>query len=134
MGYYPTISQDLLEESIAFAAQHTDVSQQDRDIIMHARKSLLFSSDAAWIEKRRKRPTVFDVRMGRFDGAETCELVGTYALSKLADKFDSDIIGLSRDDGLAVLRDATGCAADRARKEICRIFKDLGLKIPSMPA
>ena len=52
--------------------------------------------------------------MGCFDGAEICELVGTYALSKLADKFDSDNIGLYRDDRLAVLRDATGSAADRA--------------------
>ena len=99
----------------------------DRDIIMHARKSLLFSSDAAWMKKDGRG--LFDVTMGCFDGAEICELVGTYALSKLADKFDNDNIGLYRDDGLVVLRDATGSAADRARKEICRIFKDLGLKI-----
>ena len=67
--------------------------------------------------------------MGCFDGAEVCELVGTYALSKLSEEFDSADIGLYRDDGLAVIRDATGSTADRTRKTICQIFTNLGLKL-----
>ena len=38
--------------------------------------------------------------MGFFDGAETCELVGCYLLSLLAEKYGHNI-GLYRDDGLA---------------------------------
>jgi hypothetical protein len=40
------------------------------------------------------------MNMGSFDGAETCELVGSYLLSKLAPEYGNDI-GLYRDDGLA---------------------------------
>ena len=42
--------------------------------------------------------------MGSFDGAEVCELVGTYVLSKLASKYDKNQIGLYRDDDLAVVK------------------------------
>ena len=38
--------------------------------------------------------------MGSFDGAETCELVGSYLLSKLTPELGNNI-GLYRDDGLA---------------------------------
>jgi hypothetical protein len=38
--------------------------------------------------------------MGSFDGAETCELVGSYLLSKLAPEYGNDT-GLYKDDGLA---------------------------------
>ena len=42
----------------------------------------------------------FDVGQGSYDGAEACELVGLYILSKL-EKLNINI-GLYRDDGLAV--------------------------------
>ena len=38
---------------------------------------------------------LFDVTMGSYDGAETCELVGTYIPSAI----NNMIIGLYRDDG-----------------------------------
>ena len=57
----------------------------------------------------------FDVTMGSYDGAETCELVGLYILSQLK---NLDInIGLYRDDGLAVCR-KTPRQAERIKKEI----------------
>ena len=72
---------------------------------------------------------LFDVTMGCFDGAEVCELVGTYALSKIAHEINSSDVGLYRDDGLAVLRDVTGSEADRMRKTVCKIFNNLGLRL-----
>ena len=47
---------------------------------------------------------MFDVTMGCFDGAEICELVGTFALAKITEEFASKDIRLYRDNGLAVLR------------------------------
>ena len=44
-----------------------------------------------------------DVTMGSYDGAETCELVGSYILYKIRDLFDGEV-RLYRDDGLAILR------------------------------
>ena len=46
----------------------------------------------------------FDVAMGSYDGAEVCELVGLLILNKLAKETDKDMVGLYRDDGLAVMR------------------------------
>ena len=46
---------------------------------------------------------VFDVTMGSYDGAETCELIGKYMLSLITAKF-KDQVGLYRDDGLAVCK------------------------------
>ena len=46
---------------------------------------------------------MFDVTMGSYDGAETCELIGTYMLSLISSKF-KDEVGLYRDNGLAVCK------------------------------
>ena len=42
---------------------------------------------------------MFDVTMGSYDGAETCELIGLYMLS-LIKPILNDKVGLYRDDGL----------------------------------
>ena len=50
--------------------------------------------------------------MGSYDGAETCELVGSYLLSQLPETID---LGLYRDDGLGISRPNT--AGYRPNKE-----------------
>ena len=93
--FYPSISKDLVLKSIDYAKQFATVTQKDIDIIMHARKSLLFAKDNIWI-KNTGDPT-FDVTMGSFDGAELCEMVGLYMLNTLGDKFGHERLGLYRD-------------------------------------
>ena len=51
---------------------------------MHAKKSLLYHNNSPW-EKKKTRDQ-FDVTMGSYDGAETCELIGAYMLSLIAPK------------------------------------------------
>ena len=70
---------------------------------------------------------MFDVTMGSFDGAETCEVVGSYLLSILKKKF-GDCIGLYRDDGLAAFK-KTPQQLEKIKKQICKIFSDNGLRI-----
>ena len=65
--------------------------------------------------------------MGSFDGAETCELVGCYLLSLLTDKYGQNI-GLYRDDGLAAFN-KTPQEFEKIKKELCKIFRENGLKI-----
>ena len=67
--------------------------------------------------------------MGAYDGAEICELVGLYALHLMKGKINTFSVGLYRDDGLAVLKKSTGSRAERARKDLVKIFQNLGLKI-----
>ena len=62
-----------------------------------------------------------------FVGEETCELVGCFFLFQLQAKFGQNI-GLYRHDGLAIT-DTTPRATENIKQEICRIFKDNGLRI-----
>ena len=58
----------------------------------------------------------FDVSMGANDGAEICELVGLYILTEIHKNIDFTSVGLYRDDGLAVMRSASGSSLDKHRK------------------
>ena len=47
----------------------------------------------------------------------------------LAEKFGKENIGLYRDDGLAVIKGTSDRLADKARIDVCVIFKKFGLRI-----
>ena len=113
-----SVIKDLLGCALDFASNYVTIFAADRHIIMHAKQSLLFSNETPWQE--RNSNTLFDVTMGSFDGAETCELVGCYLLSQLTQISDLNS-GLYRDDGLAVLNQ-TPQKIEKVKKEICRIF------------
>ena len=127
VNIYPSITKELLHDALEFAKQHVQVSDDDMNVIMHARKSLLFAQGQAWPKK--DRGDMFNVTMGAYDGAEACEVVGAYILHKLAVHLDWTSVGLYRDDELAVQKDASGPVADRVRKQIIEVFKSCGLKI-----
>ena len=78
---------------------------------------------------KKDKDEIFDVTMGSHDGAEACELVGAFILSKLVPIFGKENVGLYRDDGLAILRNANGHRADRVRKDVIEAFRKLGLRI-----
>ena len=64
--------------------------------------------------------------MGSYDGAELCELVGSFRLSQLQ-KININI-GLDRDDRLAI-SNTTPRDTVNNKKEICCIFNHNGLRI-----
>ena len=66
--------------------------------------------------------------MGSYDGAECCELVGLYILDKIKNTISYEYVGLYRDDGLAAIQ-GSGPFVEAKRKQICKLFKDLGLKV-----
>ena len=75
---------------------------------------------------QKKGDTTFDVTMRSYDGAEKCELVGSFLLSQLQ---NLDVnIGLYRDDGLAISK-AAQRYTENIKKEICRVFNQHGLRI-----
>ena len=71
----------------------------------------------------------FNVPMGCYDGAEVCELVGTYILNKLKNVTNKDNIGLYRDDGLGILQNIPKTEIEWKKKQIVKVFKDCGLSI-----
>ena len=73
--FYPSITENLLKKALTFAEAHAHLSDDDKAIIHHARKSLLFNDQQTWI---KRDSGLFDVTMGAHDRAEVCELVGNY--------------------------------------------------------
>ena len=96
-------------------------------VIKHCRKSVLHNNYEPW--KKRNTGSCFNVIMGSYDGAEVFELVGMYLLSVLANIIDKNNSGLYRDDGLIFLRNMNGQKMDRVRKNVIKIFKEVGFKI-----
>ena len=95
--FYPSIKQTLLTKALEFAKLHVNIKSIDYDIIIHARKSLLYCNGDPWL---KKESGLFGVTMGAYDGAEVCELVSIYLLVLLSSKCLKQNIGLYRDDRL----------------------------------
>ena len=125
--FYPSITEELLDKAIAWAQNYVTISEQQIEIIKHARNSLLFSNGKTWI-KQQDNP-LFDVTMGSNDGAEVCELVGLFILNSLAKKYGKERVGLYRDDGLILLSGTSARLADKARKYLHELFGEFQLKI-----
>ena len=89
-----------MTKCLKFSEETDQISNGDKKIIYHARKSLLFNEGGTWV----KKDGLSDVTLGVYDGAEVCELVGTFLLDKISEKSDKNSIGLYRDDGLPVLK------------------------------
>ena len=72
--FYPTITKDLLTKCLKFAEEKVQISDDDKKIIYHARKSLLFNEGGTWM----KKDGLSYVTMGAYDGAEYVNLLGLF--------------------------------------------------------
>ena len=88
--FYPSISEDLLNKALSWATNLVTITDQQIEVIMHARKSLLFNKEKPWIKKGNA--TSFDVTMGSYDGADVCELVGLFILNSLEKTFGKKVV------------------------------------------
>ena len=96
------------------------------EIIYHAWKSLLFDGNDRWM---KKQSGLFDVAMGAYDGQEVCELVGTYMLSLISEKYNEKDFGPYCDDRLGVVKNKSGSEREKIKKNIQKIFKENKLDI-----
>ena len=94
---------------------------------MQSRKTLLFQNSESWVKKTGNED--FDVPMGCYDGAEVCELVGSFILNKLTSIINKSNIGLYRDGGLGIVQNVSKPEIERKKKTIVKIFKGCGLSI-----
>ena len=122
-SFYPSISENLLLKSINWAKQFLTITDQQIEIILQSKKNLIYKDSKPW---SKKGDSLFDVAMGAFDGAETCELVGLFILKDL-DTLDIDV-GIYRDDVLAA-SSPTPRQNENIKKKICEIFRKYSLKI-----
>ena len=127
VNFYPSITPQLLNKALEFASAYIHITAEERlQIIMHTKQSLLFKDGIAWMKK--DSDGMFDVTMGSYDGAETCEFVGAYLLCQLPNEINRNQIGLYRDDGLAAFR-TTARRLEQIKKSICKVFSNNQLQI-----
>ena len=120
------MKETLLIKAITFAEKLVNITKEDKVIIKHARKSLLYDNSEPCM---KKDSGLFDLTMGVYDGAEVCELVGTFLLYKLSLKYNKNDIDLSRDDGLAIFKNISDPKSEKLKKNIQKIFKENQLDI-----
>ena len=125
--YYPSISEEMLDNALELAKQHVEITDLQIEIIKKCRTSVIFYNNQAWIKANTTNG--FDTPMGAFDSAQVSDLVGIYILHFLSRSFQMRNIGLYRDDGLMVVEKSNGPLVSRWQKRLYNAFKLLGLKI-----
>ena len=125
VSFYPSISDSLLNKTLDWAQQYITISEEERENIFEARKSLLYYGGNLWVKKSDPN---FDVPMGAYDGAELCDIVGLFLLSELQNLKLNATIGGYKDDNLAVSR-ASPRQTEMMKKKICEVFRRHGLEI-----
>ena len=126
IDFYPSINETLPLETLEFASEFTAITEDEKEIIMHSKDTLLFHNNSTW--QKSNQTNQFDITMGSYDGAETCELI-VYILHKIKHIVDHKDVGLYRDDGLAVLRNMSTTQTNQLVKSLTREFKNFGLNI-----
>ena len=125
--FYPSISLSLFNRAIEFGKEIYNLSNDEISIITQSKKTLLFSDGKPWVKKDDEND--FDVPMACYNGAEVCELVGTYFLNQLKVVIAKENMGLYRDDGLGIFKNMSGPEVERKKNELVKIFKNNGLSI-----
>ena len=113
---------------VRFAEAYTNISDEGKRIINHSRKSLLFNNQEAWIKSESE---LFEVTIGTYNGAEVCELVGSFLLYQLSNKYNKKDIGLYRDYGLTVFKNKSDPKAERIKRDFPKNFRENGETLSS---
>ena len=124
--FYLSIKETLLIKAINFAKNRVNITNEEKVIIKHARKSLLYYNNEP---SMKKGSGLFDVTMGAYDTVEVCKLVGTFPLYKLSLKYNKNNVGLYRNDGLAIFKNISGPKSEKVQKDIQKLFKENELDI-----
>ena len=73
----------------------------------------------------KKQSGLFEATMGAYDGAEVCELVGTYMIFLISQKHNKKYSGLYRDDGLPVVKNKSGPETEKIKKAYKNYLKKI---------
>ena len=125
VNFYPSITLELLQKALDWASELTDISDEDIEIMLETKKSLLIRNGEFWTKKGEEN---FDVAQGSYDSAECSDLVGLFMLSELKKRNLDAALGLFRDDGLGTSH--LSCQQiDDIKKIICEVFRSHGLEL-----
>ena len=124
--FYPSITKELLVRSLNHAREYTEITEEEIEIILARRKTILSDNRRSWVKSHVDN---FDVPMGAYNSAQVADLVGIYILDTLGRIVNSQQVGLYRDDGIIYIPDSNGPKTASIQKKIIRAFKLLGFRI-----
>ena len=75
----PSISKYSLQKSLKFCQNKSIYNPRIRKDYIPFSESLLFKEEETWMKKEGE---LFEVTMGAYNGAQTCELIGLFILYK----------------------------------------------------
>ena len=101
--FYPSIIKELLVRSFNHAREYTEVTEEEIEIILASRKTVLSDNRRSWVKSYVDN---FDVSMGAYDSAQVADLVGIYILDTLGRIVNSQQVGLYRVDGIIYIPDS----------------------------
>ena len=124
--FYTSITKELLVRSLNHAWEYMDIPEEEIEIILASRKSVLSESRRSWVKSHVDN---FDVSMGAYDSAQVADLVGIYIIDTLGRIVNLEQVGLYRDDGIIYIPESNGPKTSSIQKKIIRAFKLQGLRI-----
>ena len=124
--FYPSITKELFTLALNWAASFVDIPEEDRELYLHTKQSLLVNDGCTWV---KKGPVNFDIAMGAYDGAEACDLVALFLLSKLQHLPIN--VGAYRDDVLAVCS-LTPSQVEKVKQKMVLVFQEHGLRVTAV--
>ena len=116
----------LLNDALTFAETIINLDDQDKKVIYHSHKLLLYNQEQTWM---KEGSDLFDDSMGAHDSAEVCELIGIFLLNLLGRQYNTKNSSLYRDDGLSIFKNWSGLQMEKIKKRLQKVFKNNGLDI-----
>ena len=127
VNFYPSISEKLLKEAIEWAKKFIDIPDEDIEVILESKNSIILNEGVPW---SKIGDSNFDVAQGSFDGAECAELVGIFILADI-NSINTLNPGIYRDDFLAVTS-LNPQQTENLKKQIVAKFSKYGLGTTAM--
>ena len=124
--FYSSITRELLLKSLNHAREYTDITDEEVEIILACRKSILSDYRRTWVKRHVDN---FDVSIRAYDSGQVADLIGIYILDTMGHIVNLEQVGFYWDDGMIFIPDSNGPKISNIQKKIIRAFKLLGLRI-----
>ena len=122
--FYPSMTRELLLKYQNHAKEYTDITDEEIEIILAYRKSILTDNRRTFVKSHEDN---FDVPMDIYDSAQVADSIGIYVLDTLGHIVNLEQVGLYRDDKIIFIPDSNGLKTSKIQKKIIRVFKLRGM-------
>ena len=118
--YYPSISEEMLADTLMWAKEFTPISKEQEEAFFHCRKTYLFHKGEVWAKKKNED---FEVSQGGLDSCEIANICGLRIMDRVSSLIPKKQAIIYRDDLIAVVR-TTGRGCDNMIKVLHRKFEE----------